>query len=111
MPSIDESPHAYLIVASVEAGEHAQTTRNLLVRLIRALGTKGGFSIAVNRQHGYALLCGFELTEDADRLAAAVNAKPTGKYGGWKSQRTFKLDERAHKKISSFLKEAAARDA
>lgn len=111
MPSTDDSPHAYLIVVLVEAGEHARPTRNLIVRLIRALGTKGEFSIAVNRQQGYALLCAFELEEDADRLAAAVNARPTGDYGDWKSQRSFKLNDRARKKIAAILEEATARDA
>jgi hypothetical protein len=101
--SPDESRRDHLIVASLEATEPARPARLLLVRLIRALGTQGPFAIAVNRQHGLALLCGFALKEDADRMAAAVNARPIDRYSGWKSQRSFRLNERTHRKIAAVL--------
>jgi hypothetical protein len=56
-------------------------------RLIRHLRPKGSYSVTASRQQGLALMCGFELEADAAKFAAAVRAKPIGKYGGWKSQR------------------------
>ena len=70
---------------------------------IRRLEPKGAFSVTVNRQHGYAILCGFEFEEDADRMAAIVRAKSTKRYGGWLGPRAFKLDGRAGKQIATFL--------
>jgi hypothetical protein len=95
----DEAPHAYLVVAFMEESTAVTPVRSLVVRLIRHLSPKGAYSITVNRQQGLALMCGFEVEGDATKFAAAVRAKPIGRYGGWKSQRGFLLDGRKHAAI------------
>lgn len=98
MPDVE--PHqAYLIVASAEDGTAARPARDLIARLVRRLSPKGAFSITVNRQQGFAIMCGFELEADADKMAATTGAKRIGKYGGWKKQQGFLLDERKRRAI------------
>jgi len=74
-----------------------------LSTLIHRLEPKGDFSVAVNRQQGYAILCGFGFEEDADRMAAIVRAKSSKRYGGWLGQRGVKLNGRTGKQIATFL--------
>lgn len=103
MASDDDARLQFLVVASLDADTPARPVRMLLARLFRGLSLKGSYSITLSRQQGFAILCGFELKDDADRVAAAVGAKPIGKYGGWKSQRAFQLNERAHQRIAAAL--------
>lgn len=101
----DGALNAFLVVAFIESGTPVRPTQMTVIRLIRHLRPKGSYSVTTSRQQGLALMCGFELEEDATKFAAAVRAKPIGKYGGWKSQRGFVLDGR---KYAAILKLVAA---
>jgi hypothetical protein len=46
---------------------------------------------------GPAVHCAFANKTDADRFAAAVGPRPVGKYAGYRSQRSFALDEKTCK--------------
>ncbi|CAN5250964.1 hypothetical protein BH10PSE6_BH10PSE6_06560 [soil metagenome] len=94
----DDPHNAHLIVALVAAQAPARATRNLLLNFFHALGIRGSFTISVNRQQGYAMLCGFEKDDDADLVAGAVGAKTISTYGDWKSQRAFSLNGRTSKR-------------
>ena len=109
MATRNHSNHGYLLVASFDETTQGPFARNLLNRLVRALRPKANFSISINRQHGPALLCGFELKEDAEAVAASMKAKPIGKYDGWKSQWAFTLDARTAKKIQDVAEDAGWR--
>ncbi len=101
--AIDDAPHAYLVVASLEPGTAVRPIRMAVARLIRHLRPNGAYSISVSRQQELALLCGFELEADAAKLSAAVRAKPIGRYAGWRSQRGFMLDKGKHEAILRLL--------
>lgn len=90
---VDEVSLEHLVVAWFEDGTSGNASVYLLKKAIRTLGTKGAVSIVINREHGQAVLCSFELKEDADRLARAMKARRIDKYPGWKSQRGFSLDK------------------
>ena len=89
--AMDVPERSYLIVASLPEAMSARVATGRIKSYIRSMAPKGAFSVTVNRQQGFVLLCAFELQEDADRMAAALDAKPVDRYGGWKSQRAFSL--------------------
>jgi hypothetical protein len=63
------------------------------MRLVRKQDPAGDYAAAVVRDAGRPeVYCAFEDECDARKFAAAVNAKATGSYPGWASQRGFELD-------------------
>jgi len=54
---------------------------------------------------GFAIHCVFARPEDAQKLAAAVQAKGIGRYPGFASQREFGLEAAMRKNIAAALAE------
>jgi hypothetical protein len=85
---------------------HLGDLRHLLSRLITNLAPGGDYALSINWHDGEPeIICDFERPADADRLAAAVQAETAGRYPGWKSQRTFVLDDDAATTIEKALAE------
>jgi len=96
------SPH--LIAGWVGDYEHSSSRAHVMVDLLAALEPTAHYSVQVVEEgDGPAVHCAFANKTDADRFAAAVGARPVGKYAGYRSQRSFVLDEKTCKAIQRAL--------
>ncbi len=90
----DRHPAGHLVVADLPAdGPPARSLQSQLGRLLGRLGVPGDYSLAIVRWSGHPEIHAFfEKRTDAERLAQAVRARPTGRYPGWAGQWFFVLD-------------------
>ena len=95
----DRQSRAHLIVGVIvqadgPAGSDELTAaQSVLLRLIRKQKPAGDYASTVVRDAGWPeIYLAFEDDGDAKEFAAAMNAKATGSYPGWASQRAFQLD-------------------
>ena len=95
----DRQPRAHLIVgvlvlADGPAGSDELTAaQSVLLRLVRKQKQAGDYASTLARDADWPeIYLAFEDDGDAKEFAAAMNAKATGSYPGWASQRAFQLD-------------------
>ena len=95
----DRQPRAHLIVGVLMlpggrvAGDELTAAQSVLLRLVRKQKPGGDYASTVVRDAGrQEIYLAFEDGGDAKEFAAATNAKATGSYPGWASQRAFQLD-------------------
>jgi hypothetical protein len=94
----DRQPRAHLIVAVIAladgvAGDELTAAQSVLLRLVRKQKPAGAYASTVVRDAGLQeIYLAFEDDGDTKEFAAVVNAKATGSYPGWASQRAFQLD-------------------
>ena len=83
-----------LVLADGPAGGHELTAaQSVLLRLVRQQKPAGDYASTVVRDAGRPeIYLAFEDEGAAREFAVAMNAKATGSYPGWASQRAFKLD-------------------
>jgi len=94
-------PGGHLVVATVpiEADQdigtrHLKDLHARLSRLLTRLAPVGDYALTIVRDAGPPEIhVAFAERSDADRLAATVKARPTGRYPEWGSRRLFVLDE------------------
>lgn len=78
----------------------------MIGRLIENLGLRADWAVdRMQDGRGFSVHCVFALPEDAQKVAAAVQAKGIGRYPGFASQREFTLDATMRKNISTALTE------
>jgi hypothetical protein len=95
-------PAGHLVVGMIEGS--AARSMDLLGKLLRRMDAKGDYSFRLINTDGYAAHVVFERKLDADTFAISIGAAKVGKYPGWKSQRSFRLDERCREAIAGVLK-------
>jgi hypothetical protein len=91
---------AHLIVALLEqskghpvGGDEFMAVRAVFSRLVSKQKPTGAYALTAVRQAGRPeVYLAFENRDDAQKFASTVNAKSTGDYPGWASQRAFQLD-------------------
>lgn len=106
---LDEFPRAHLIVGHVESLKATATAEKVIGGLIESLGLRADWATGqIQDGRGFAVHCVFARPEDAQRLAAAVQAKGIGRYPGFASQREFTLDATMRKNIATALAEHRA---
>jgi hypothetical protein len=95
----DRQPPAHLIVGVLvladgsAGGDELTAAQSVLLRLARKQKARGDYASTVVRDAGrQEIYLAFEDGGDAKEFAAAMNAKATGSYPGWASQRAFRLD-------------------
>src|SRR4051812_27475773 len=71
-----------------------------IIDLIGGLEPRGGYALAVVEVPLPSVRCVFELADDADRLAAVVEAAQTAAYTGFASEHAFTLSECRIEQIS-----------
>jgi hypothetical protein len=107
---LDDFPRAHLVVGHVESLKATATGEKAVSRLIDSLGPRADWATGqMQNGRGFAVHCVFARPEDAQKLAAAVQAKGIGRYPGFASQREFTLDTGMRKNISAALSEHRAR--
>jgi hypothetical protein len=104
---IELHPAAHLVAGVLPEGEATPVTRQalkLMTRLIARLAPKGLNALTIDRQNPTPEIdCVFEREIDARRIADALGARIAGRYPGWASQRTFRVDAKARKAIAAAL--------
>lgn len=98
--SLNELEH--LVVASVVDDYLPTASRQLLAILIEGLKIEGEYAVEVG-EGDRAVYCAFEVKDEADRLAAALNARPIGQYPGWSSQWAVPFNEEVRSRIAQDL--------
>ena len=95
----DRQPRAHLIVGVLMlaggrvAGDELTAAQSVLLRLARKQKPASDYASTVVRDAGRPeIYLAFEDDGDAKKFAAATNAKATGNYPGWATQRVFQLD-------------------
>jgi hypothetical protein len=74
-------------------GDELTAAQSVLLRLVRKQKPAGDYASTLVRDAGrQAIYLAFEAEDAAREFAAVVNAKATGSYPGWASQRAFQLD-------------------
>ena len=74
-------------------GDELTAAQSVLLRLIRKQKPAGDYASTLARDAGWQeIYLAFEGDGDAKEFAAAMNAKATGSYPGWATQRAFQLD-------------------
>jgi len=104
-------PGGHLVAATVpiEADKdigtrHLKDLHARLSRLVTRLAPVGDYAIAIVRDAGPPEIhVAFVERSDADRLAATVKARPTGRYPEWGSRKLFVLDEPTGAAIAASL--------
>jgi hypothetical protein len=83
-----------LVLADGPAGgDELTAAQSVLLRLVRKQKPAGDYASTVVRDAGrQEIYLAFEDGGDAKEFAAATNAKATGSYPGWASQRAVRLD-------------------
>mgnify|MGYP000741517692 CR=1 FL=1 len=108
---VAKHPVSHLVAASVPIGEgqdigtrHLRELHALLSRLLTRLAPVGDHAITIVRDSGSPEIhAAFSERSDADRLAATVKARPTGRYPEWASRRLFVLDHPTSAAIAASL--------
>jgi len=100
---IDLFPAGHLVT-----GVHPPDKLNrvkLLIRLVDAMEPHGEWAIRTSIDpHGENIVqVLFERKEDAERLGEAVQARQSGTYPRWASQRVFGFDKPVARKIAAVL--------
>lgn len=94
---INTHPGAHVVVGVSEESDDGSDLRMVasrLAKLIARQGAGGDYSVGIVREGGAPeVFCAFQKQTAADCFAETVKAKPSGRYGGWASQRTFPLDD------------------
>ncbi len=121
MPKIDwptflkRNPAGHLVVAGVPidtqadlGSRHLQTLHGRLAKLLTRLAPGGAYSLTIVRlAGGPEIHAAFEKSEDADRLARVVGARPDANASaaspGWASRRSFVLDDATGAAIAASL--------
>lgn len=99
-------PHG--VVGRIEDLHRIELADDMIINLIAALAPKGDWATGqLQDGSGHAVHCVFELKEDADRVAHAVQAEHIGRYPGFASTREFRLDGEARRAITQVLRELA----
>jgi hypothetical protein len=94
---------AHLVVGVVVSGGAAPSAK-LLISLLNKFDLKRNWAVTViDDPSGDTVHCAFEAEADADKLANTFMARPIGKYSGWLSERSFRLDAAARKAILAGL--------
>jgi len=84
----------------------------LLAALIDRLGPVGEFALLTRCEEECAVvLCAFSHPEDAEALAAAVDAEAIEHYPDWASQRAFTLDRAVAQAVIDALEVSALEQA
>ncbi|CAN5908851.1 hypothetical protein BH11PSE3_BH11PSE3_15430 [soil metagenome] len=97
---------SHLVVAAIPGGlkvsetvvdySGAKVQLALLARLGKALGLRDNYALSINRdRNGSQIFVGLADSDDAAKLASAVQARGIGDYPGWVSQHIFDFDEQA----------------
>jgi hypothetical protein len=96
-----ETISPYLVLGQADdVGRPVVETARALHDLILKFGARGYYSVrVVEDECGPAIHCAFEEKADADRLAAAVGAIEITRYGIYRSERAFCLNEAATQAI------------
>jgi hypothetical protein len=85
-----------LVPPDEDHGHGARALQLLMRRLLRMLSLPGRNAVALSRAEGrLEIICAFELSDDAERAARAVDAAVAVPRAGWASLHTFILDEPA----------------
>lgn len=102
-PLQDMSP--YLVLGQADdGGRPIVETARALHDLIVTFPPHGHYSVrTIEDECGPAIHCAFERKIDADRLAAAVGAIEIARYGSYRSERAFFLDEKMIRQIRRAL--------
>ena len=107
----------HLVVGALpaaKAGERSVRRRDtyreeLMGRLVAALRPRGRWALtSVGDASGSEVRVAFNRRSDAERVAVVVDARATGRYEGWASQRRFIFDEATEHKVEKLLGPAAA---
>lgn len=91
------------------AGERGVRRRDtyreeLMGRVVAALKPRGRWALtSVSDAGGNEVRVAFGGRADAERVAVVVNARGTGRYAGWASQRRFIFDEAAERRLAAIL--------
>jgi hypothetical protein len=95
----DRQPRAHLVVGVIvqadgpPGGDELTAAQSVLLRVMRKQKPGGDYASTVVRDAGrQEIYLAFEDGGDAKEFAAATNAKATGSYPGWASQRAVRLD-------------------
>ena len=103
---MDDFPRAHLVVGHVESLKATVAAEKSVSRLIESLGPRADWATGQMQDgKGFAVHCVFARPEDAQKLAAAVQAKGIGRYPGFASQREFGLEAAMRKNIAAALAE------
>ena len=104
-------PVGHLVAATVPIQQdqdigtrHLKELHGLLSKLLTRLAPVGDHAITIVRDAGPPEIhAAFSERSDADRLAATVKARATGRYPEWASRRLFVLDAATSAAISASL--------
>jgi hypothetical protein len=104
-------PGGHLVAATVPietdqdiGTRHVKDLHAKLSRLLTRLAPVGDYAVTIVRDSGPPEIhTAFSERSDADRLAATVKARPTGRYPEWGSRRLFVLDEPTGSAIAASL--------
>jgi hypothetical protein len=120
---VDKHPNAHLVAAIIPVNRapvvpsHVAELRQLVGRLVGRFKLSGDFAVTVVGETHVAALyispeihIAFQRREDADKVAAAVQARRVSEYVGWASQRQFHLDPLAALEIAAALVNAGVWD-
>ena len=95
----DRQHRAHLVVAVIAlpdgppGGDELAAAQSVLMRLVKKQKPTRDYAATVVRDTGRPeAYFAFEDEADATKLAALLNAKVTGSYPGWATQRVFQLD-------------------
>ena len=97
----------HIVVGKVEHVSRLQVSDETVINLITALGCEGDWATGRIADGGGLVHCVFACKEDADRLAAAVQATDIARYPGFSSQREFRLDLDGRRSITQALRALA----
>lgn len=101
-------PGGDLVVGKVEHASRLQVSDESVINLIATFGCKGDWATGqILDGNGRAVHCVFVRKDDADRLAAAVEATDIDRYPGFSSQREFRLDTKGRRSITRALRTLA----
>ncbi len=99
---ISRFPSPHLVVAVLPDQAHASATaaKQLLVRLLKKLPTRGEFAVTISRRSGQPeILCGFGEGSDADLAARTADASAASVSEHSGVQHSFVLDEATERKL------------
>jgi hypothetical protein len=95
----------HLIAAALPAGRDARRDawrEELIGRLVAALKPKGTWAMRPVATESEVQVA-FGRRGDAERVAVVTEARPTGRYPDWASQRRFVLDRAAEAKFAKIV--------
>ena len=99
---ISRFPSPHLVVASLPDETHfnANAAKQLLVRLLKKLPTRGEFAVTISRRSGQLeILCGFGDSSDANLAARTAGASTVSLSEELRVQHSFVLDEAVGRKL------------